>query len=98
MKATLKLEKIEKASLGTTFVKLSLTLVERKTTTFLLSTAGLNIRIESSHLLSEIQTLMEWLELETPDTDNLRNNRSEVILFGKEILKANKVMQKIKSI
>ena len=66
--------------------------------TFKLSTAGTNIRIESSHLTRELNHLIEWLNQSSENEDNLRSNESEIILFARDMIKCNDQLNEIKEL
>ena len=81
---TVKLEKIENnfAYIDLHFSNLT---VNR---TFKLVVTPHIVRLNSSHLVSELKIFMDWIKTE--------DNESEIILFAKEIFKANDILNKSK--
>ena len=98
----LKLNKIETLSGGSVKVAhLTLTMDTihfGEILTFKLSTAGTNLRIESSHLTRELKHLIEWLNKSSENEDNLRSNESEIIIFARDMIKANELLKKVKEL
>lgn len=98
----LKLNKIETGSISR--IKIAhLTLTMQSihfghTLTFRLSCAGTNLRVESSHLTRELKHLMEWLQKSSENEDNLRNNESEIIIFARDMIKANELLKEVKEL
>jgi len=66
--------------------------------TFKLSCAGTNLRIESSHLTRELTYFIEWLNKSSENEDNLRNNESEIIMFARDMIKANELLKEVKEL
>ena len=66
--------------------------------TFKLSCAGHNLRVESSHLTRELTHLMEWLNKSSENEDNLRSNESEIIIFARDMIKANELLKEVKQL
>lgn len=98
----LKLNKIETASNSSVKIAhLNLTMESihfEHSLTFKLSSAGTNLRIESSHLTRELKHLMEWLNQSSENEDNLRSNESEIILFARDMIKCNEQLKEIKTL
>jgi len=63
---------------------------------FKLSSAGINLRIESSHLIKEINLLLEWLNKSSDNENTLKDNESEIISYAKEMIRCNKKLKEIK--
>ena len=97
----LKLEKIENAGL-TTFAYLSL---KKDETTFNLQTAGGGIAINGIYTLGELKRLLTWLnepsgnkrEDGTFEKETM-TNESEIRYFAKDMMKAHKTLNKIKTL
>ena len=101
MKTTeLKLSRIETTGGMTKIAHIAMSLdVLGKQLNIELSTAGLGLRINSSHTISELNIILDWLKEDSESTpDSLRNNQSEVIIFAKELIKADKFINSRKSI
>ena len=87
MKTNLTLDKIEKTRGGAEFAELTLTIKKLKVSSLYearevivkLRGGNHNLRSMSSHLVYEMKFILEWLE----------KNSNEIILFSKEMLKAN---------
>jgi hypothetical protein len=94
MKTNLKLQSIDKTGSGVEFVNLILTLEYKsdysETLTVKLRGGGHNLRIMSDHLVHDMAFVIKWLDENSKDDTNLRTNYSEVVLFAKEMQKANK--------
>ena len=99
MKTTeLKLEKIETTKLMTKIAHLELTLDKRgENITVKLATAGHLLNITSSHNTGNMRFILDWLEEASSGKNNLRTNESEIIIFAKEMLKANEQLKEIKT-
>ena len=101
MKTTdLKLSRIETTGGMTKIAHLEITLdVLGKRLMVEVSTAGLGLRINSSHTISELNIILEWLKEDSElNKETLRNNQSEVVIFAKELIKADKFINSTKSI
>lgn len=87
MKTNLTLDKIEKTRLGTEFAILTLTIKRLNVSSLIVKLRGgnHNLRIMSSHLVYEMKFILEWLDKNSV----ARTNEAEIILFSKEMLKAN---------
>lgn len=89
----LSLKEIEKLN-GISVAHLSLKMESNHLTwpvTFQISTAGHNIRIESSHLVGELEILMDWLFEKVDNT----TNSIKIIKYSKELIKADKQLNKV---
>ena len=103
MKSILKLNEIRALSLGTDIAEFNLTLtneVTEKKLNFTLETTGMSLVLKNDikHSVSDLRTLVEWLDLPSKNKKNLRNNSSEIILHGLELLKMNDKINKSISI
>lgn len=102
MKTTeLKLSRIETTGGMTKIAHIKMSLyVLGKQLNVELSTAGFGLRINSSHTISELNIILDWLkeESDVSTPDSLRNNKSEIIIFAKELIKADKFINSSKSI
>lgn len=103
MESILTLNEIRTLSLGTDIAEFKLTLtneVSKKKLNFTLETTGMSLALTNDikHSTHDLRTLVEWLDLPSKNKKNLRNNSSEIILHGKELLKMNDKMNKSISI
>ena len=100
MKTTLKLEKIETLSGGVDVAHIDLELhfpyLEKTLNVKLRSTHHV-LRLMSDHRISDLQLLMDWLN-KSSDKKTLRTNDGEIILFAREMFKANKSLKEIRNI
>ena len=99
-KAKLTLSKIDTTNLMIKIVHLELNLDKLgENLKVKLSTSGHTLRINSDHLTHDMRFILNWLDEDsTIKTESLRDNFSEVVLFGKEMLKAHKQLAEIKTI
>ena len=97
--STIKLEKIDKNNFAHIDLKLNFTWVdgEEKNTSFKLVVTHHIIRVESSHLISELKLLTGWMSTRK-NKKSLRDNESEVLLFAREMFKANETLNKSKQL
>jgi hypothetical protein len=99
MKSILKLNEIRTLSLGVDIAEFNLTLtneVTKKKLNFTLETTGMSLVLKNDikHSTHDLRTLIEWLDLPSKNKKNLRDNSSEIILHGKELLKMNDKINK----
>jgi len=95
----LKLNKIETLQSGVKLAKMTLKIKSITTyTDFNLTSTGTVLRVDSSHLTKELNVLLEWLNKSSENEDNLRTNESEIIIFAKEMFKANDKLNEIKEL
>ena len=97
--STIKLEEIDKNNFAHIDLKLNFIWVdgEEKSTSFKLVVTHHVIRVESSHLVSELQLLTRWLSTRK-NKESLKDNQSEVLLFAREMFKANETLNKSKQL
>ena len=97
--STIKLEKIEKNNFAHIDLKLNFTWAdgEEKSISFKLVATHHVIRVESTHLISELQLLTRWMST-IKNKKSLRDNESEVLLFAREMFKANETLNKPKQL
>ena len=103
MKAILKLNEIKTLKLGTKVAELNLTLtneVTEKKLNFTLETTGMSLVLKNDikHSVRDLRTLVEWLDLPSKNKKNLRDNSSEVIIIGLEMIKMDKKMNELNNI
>ena len=98
-KSIIKLEEIDKNNFAHIDLKLNFTWVdgEEKSISFKLVATHHVIRVESTHLISELQLLTRWLST-IKNKKSLRDNESEVLLFAREMFKANETLNKPKQL
>ena len=105
MKASINLNEITKLSGGTEVAQLSLTLKSESLVnfgfngkaTFGLSSTGMSLRVTSEHSVFELKCLCDWLSKESLNKSNLRDNESEVVIFAKDMIKANRQLGEIRT-
>jgi hypothetical protein len=97
-KATIKIESVKTE--GTiSLVTLNLELQNKALgdkTFFTISSTGAAIRVDSSHLIQELNSLVRWLHLPSLEEDNLRDNTAELRAIVREAIKANEKINSIK--
>ena len=100
MKTTLKLEKVETLAGGVDVAHIDLHLhfphLEKTLNVKLRSTHHV-LRLMSDHKIPDLQLLMDWLN-KSSDNKTLRTNNGEIILFAKEMFKANKTLKELRCI
>jgi len=98
----LKLNQIENLGSGIKIanlnLKLSVVSSYYDSINFELRATGIAIRVMSDHTVGELQILLNWLSKDTKDDNNLRTNQSEIILFAKQMIKANESLNDIKEL
>jgi len=88
MKTKLSLTKIDTTGIGTPIVHINIVLKDGES--FTLQTAGMGIRLNSNSLLRNVEKLINFL--------NEDDNKNKIRDFAKEIIKANKILESVKSI
>ena len=104
MKATIELKEITK--LGKTSYSFDIANIELKLENeglnfkaiFLMTSNGMSLRVTSEHSTKELIKLCEWLNTESIDNSNLRDNESELKIFAKEMIKTNKKLKELKKL
>ena len=64
-------------------------------TTFRIVTNGLAFRIVSDHLIKELESLLIFLRM---PSSNLRNMKSEIMIFAKDAIKSHKKINSVQKL
>lgn len=91
MKPVLKLKEFKTLDLGTKVAVMELSLedlITHKKRAFTIESTGMSFRVIGNLDSSQLFMLADWLR-EDSKKDNLRTNRSEIILFAKNMIKIN---------
>ena len=97
MKSLLKLKEFKTLSLGTKVAVMELNLEDPITSNkgkFTIESTGLSFRVFGDHNDNELFMLADWLREESKNEENLRSNRSEIILFAKDMIKIDRQLNK----
>jgi len=89
----IKLTEITQLRLGTKLAHLELTLENKANSnkaTFSLQSTGMSLSLCSCHLVAEIKMLSNWLDEDSSNDDNLRDNDAEIRILAKRFIKLQK--------
>lgn len=98
MKATIKLKEITKLDFSINIAHLDVTLeseVHSDKSTFSMTSTGISLRLTSEHSVRELSNLCNWLQLDSKDNSNLRDNDAELRVMAKEMIKMHKEINKV---
>lgn len=84
-----------KNELATVELKL---LTNGEKTTFRIKTNGLAFRIVSDHLINELELLLLFLGMPSKNDDNLRDMKSEIMIFAKDAIRAHRKFNSIQKL
>lgn len=93
MKSELKLKEFKTLDLRTKVAVMELSLedlITHKKGAFTIESTGMSFRVIGDFDSSQLFMLADWLRKESKNKENLRTNRSEIILFAKNMIKINK--------
>ena len=99
MKNIIKLDKIEDSHGGSPVAHFTLILQfppDECNLIFKLSTTGISLRVRSTHLIKEINLLLEWLNKSLDNENTLKDNECEILSYAKEMIRCNKKLKEIK--
>lgn len=95
MKTNIKLVEITEFGAGTKLVIMELSRYNsEEMVKFTLTSTGMSLRITSEHSVRELTSLCDWLAKDSRNVTNLRTNESEIRIFAKDKIKANREFNK----
>lgn len=100
-KARITLESIETLTGGAEIARLDLTLHCQdlgKNFRFRLGSTGNIVKLLSDHKISDLKFLMDWLSKPVDKKKSLRTNQDEILIFARDMFKANKILKEGKTI
>ena len=95
-KARITLESVETLTGGVDVALIDLTLHRQdlgKNFRFKLRSTAHVVRLMSDHRISDLELLMDWLKESSDNNKTLRTNEGEIIIFAKDMFKANKILK-----
>ena len=95
MKTNIKLIEIAELGAGTELAIMKLALDSNdEVVRFTLTSTGMSLRVVSEHSTIELINLCDWLKKDSKNDENLRTNESEIRIFAKDKIKANREISK----
>ncbi len=96
MKATIKLVEVQEISLGIQVAILNVKLkseINEDVIKFNVSSTGMSLRLTSEISINELYSISKWLEDESSDNSNLRDNDAELRLLAKKLIKISNELE-----
>ncbi len=96
MKATIKLVEVQEISLGIQVAILNVKLkseINEDVIKFNVSSTGMSLRLTSEISINELYSISKWLEDESSDKSNLRDNDAELRLLAKKLIKISNELE-----
>tara|TARA_R100001086_G_scaffold27644_1_gene12815 strand:- start:346 stop:651 length:306 start_codon:yes stop_codon:yes gene_type:complete len=98
-KARITLESVETLTGGVDVALIDLTLHRQdlgKNFRFKLRSTAHVVRLMSDHRICDLELLIDWLK-ESSNNKTLRTNETEILIFARDMFKANKILKESKT-